>query len=201
MTLRDAAGFFGKLPSYGDFVGRRLPAAFTGPWDAWLQAGLADSRAQLGEDWLPIYLNSPIWRFVLGAGVCGPQAWGGVLMPSVDRVGRYFPFTIAAGLDDGAIPAAAWYASLEALALPALGEGFSLPGFDAALLELAPPSADDGLLGDVYGASSQDGGGLRGRALFWQCDDAPPGPPSPVLCPDSLAASWFTRMLLPNSFN
>ena len=200
-TPPTAAGFFGKLPSHGDFVARRLPAAFTDPWDAWLRAGLADSRAQLGEAWLPVYLNSPIWRFVLGAGVCGPQAWGGVMMPSVDRVGRYFPFTIAAGLDDGATPAAAWYAALEALALPALGEGFSLPGFDAALQQLAPPRAGDGFPGDEHRASAPDGDGPHGRALFWRCDDTPPGLPSPVLCPDSLAASWFTRMLLTNSFN
>ena len=192
MTRCAAAGFFGKIPSHGDFVARRLPAPFTEPWDAWLRAGLADSRAHLGDDWLPIYLNSPIWRFVLGAGVCGPRAWGGVMMPSVDRVGRYFPFTIAAGLDDGAPPSAAWHASLEALALPALGDGFSLPGFDAALLALAPPRAADGFPADDHGA----GGAPCGRALFWRCDD-----PSPALCPDALAAPWFTRMLLTNSFN
>ena len=32
---------------------------------------------------------------VLGAGVIGDGAWIGALMPSVDRVGRYYPLTVA----------------------------------------------------------------------------------------------------------
>lgn len=191
-TPHSAAGFFGKFPRHGDFVARRLPAGFLASWDAWLQAGMEDSRDRLGDAWLPIYLNSPIWRFALGAGVCGPQAWGGVLMPSVDRVGRYFPLTIAAGLDDMATagsgcrpPSASWYASLEAMALAALGDEFSLPAFDASLLALAPVRAEDGIHGE-----------LSGRALFWLGDDRPPAHPSLVLSPRSLAASLFTELLL-----
>ena len=186
---KDATGFFGKLPSHGDFVARRLPAGFTGPWDAWLQAGMADSRAQLGKVWLPLYLNSPIWRFAVGAGVCGPQAWGGVLMPSVDRVGRYFPFTIAAGLDGYHVPDPAWYASLEALALPALSEGFLLEGFDVALLSL-PPGGTDCTFDD-----------LAQRALFWLADGAEPVRSTPMFCVDSLAPSLFSALLMSTSFN
>lgn len=207
-TQRDAAGLFGKVPSHGDFVARRLPAAFTEPWDAWLQAGMAHSRAQLGDAWLPTYLNSPIWRFALGAGVCGPQAWTGVMMPSVDRVGRYFPFTIVAGVDEMAtaaagcgVPSAAWYARLEALALAALGEGFSLPDFDAALLALPPARADDEFFSDVNGASLPDPGEPSGRALFWLCENTPAARPSMKLFPNPLVASSFTEILLIDSFN
>ncbi|MFW8696321.1 type VI secretion system-associated protein TagF, partial [Mesorhizobium japonicum] len=67
-------------------------------WDLWLQAGLRHSRELLRERWLETYLNSPIWHFSLGAEVCGRAAMAGVLMPSVDRVGRYFPLTLAAPL-------------------------------------------------------------------------------------------------------
>ena len=94
------AGFFGKLPKHGDFLSRRLPRAFTDPWDRWLQNAIADSREQMAEDWLNIYLTSPIWRFALSPGLCGDNAWAGVLMPSVDRVGRYFPLTLAAPLEN-----------------------------------------------------------------------------------------------------
>ena len=191
-TPHSAAGFFGKFPSHGDFVARRLPAGFLQPWDAWLQAGMADSLCRLGDAWLPIYLNSPIWRFALGAGVCGPQAWGGVLMPSVDRVGRYFPLTIAAALDGMAThgsgcrpPLATWYASLEAMALAALGDEFSLPTFDASLLALAPARAADQIPGE-----------LPGSALFWLGDDSPPAAPSLMVSPRALAASLFTELLL-----
>ncbi len=56
-------GFYGKLCAMGDFVSRRLPPSFVGPWDAWLQAMLTESRRHLGKDWLPAYMTAPIWRF------------------------------------------------------------------------------------------------------------------------------------------
>ena len=62
-------------------------------WDGWLQECLAASRAALGERWLDIYLTSPAWRFACAAGACGPAPVVGVMVPSVDRVGRYFPLT------------------------------------------------------------------------------------------------------------
>ena len=37
-------GFYGKLPSEGDFVTRRLPWEFTSVWDDWLQQGMHASR-------------------------------------------------------------------------------------------------------------------------------------------------------------
>ena len=91
-------GFFGKLPARGDFVGRRLDQAFRTAFDEWLQKSIATSKRQLGTAWLPAYLNAPIWRFVLGPNLCGSMPTLGVMMPSVDRVGRYFPLVIAAQL-------------------------------------------------------------------------------------------------------
>ncbi len=91
-------GFYGKLPSHGDFLRRRVSDAFVGVWDGWLQECLAASRASLGDRWLDIYLTSPVWRFACAAGVCGPSPVIGVMVPSVDRVGRYFPLTLAAEL-------------------------------------------------------------------------------------------------------
>lgn len=140
------AGFFGKVTSHGDFVSRRLPGAFVQPWDAWLQSALLASRRELAAGWLATYLNSPLWRFLLAPGVCGAQAWAGVLMPSVDRVGRHFPLTVAAPL--GAVPfldwvaqSAAWYEDLEDLALSSLQPAFALEAFDAQLLAVALPAS------------------------------------------------------------
>ncbi len=39
--------------------------------------GLLASQQQLGADWLNVYLVSPLWRFVLAAGVCGRMRWLG----------------------------------------------------------------------------------------------------------------------------
>jgi len=122
------AGFFGKIPSHGDFVTRDLPRSFLDVWDMWLQSCIAESKAQLGDGWLNVYLTSPIWRFGVMPGICGPQAAAGILMPSVDRVGRYFPLTIAtpqAGeVNPLQLPGAAdrWFDAAEAIALRALDD-------------------------------------------------------------------------------
>ncbi len=104
--MQAPAGWYGKLPILGDFTRRHLPPAFIDPWDDWLQAGIAGSRAALGGAWLDHYLTAHVWHFVLMPGVLGPPAWAGVCRPSVDRVGRYFPFTLAAPLAPGSTPTA-----------------------------------------------------------------------------------------------
>lgn len=139
-------GFYGKLPSLGDFVGRRLPPQLIQPWDQWLRACLATSQAQLGEDWLNTYLTSPLWRFALTPGIAGQGGWVGVLMPSVDRVGRYFPLTLAAPVPEGANPfrllcSADWFHRAESLALSGLGDAFDLDTFDAQAAALAAPES------------------------------------------------------------
>lgn len=88
-------GICGKIPSRGDFLAQGLAAGFVDSWNEWLQAVMAVSREQLGRQWLESYLISPVWHFALSAGVCGNDAVMGCLMPSVDQVGRHFPFTLA----------------------------------------------------------------------------------------------------------
>ena len=121
-------GFYGKLPTKGDFLTRRLPREFIDGWDGWLQAGMNDSRQVLGDAWLQIYLTSPLWRFVLPSGVFSASGWAGVLMPSMDKVGRYFPMTIAAELKAPISPVLvasncnAWYEAVENRLLDALDD-------------------------------------------------------------------------------
>jgi type VI secretion system protein ImpM len=107
MTHALDVGFYGKLPTHGDFLRRRVSDAFVGVWDGWLQECLAASRGALGDKWLDVYLTSPVWRFGCAAGTCGPAPVVGVMVPSVDRVGRYFPLTLVAELPNGASPIAA----------------------------------------------------------------------------------------------
>jgi type VI secretion system protein ImpM len=141
MSTRNVPGLYGKLPILGDFLSRRLPAHFVQIWDTWLQEALSTSRTQLGAEWLESYLYSPIWRFILSPGNCGPTAWAGILMPSVDKVNRYFPFTLAVSINEqNAYPslfvtAATWFDKLEQLALSALEDNVSLDEFDRHLQE------------------------------------------------------------------
>ena len=93
MTL--SAGFFGKIPSRGDFVRHGLPPDFLAALDLWWQAVLPASRARLGEAWTAAWMVAPIWRFAFPPGCCGAGAAAGLWLPSTDKAGRLFPLTIA----------------------------------------------------------------------------------------------------------
>lgn len=140
-----AVGFFGKLLSHGDFVSRRLPVEWIDVWDRWLQRGIARSRQQLGVHWTEYYLVSPICRFILGCGSVDQHAWIGILMASVDRVGRHYPLTLASPIDLTAslgsshIVNADWYLNLENLALSTLSADFDFAEFDYQLQMFPSP--------------------------------------------------------------
>jgi len=132
MSTDNQLGMYGKLPSYGDFIHRNLPTNFMIAWDEWLQLYIAGSKEKIGEHWLDIYLTSPIWRFALSSGIIDEHHWVGVVLPSVDQVGRYYPFSILMPLPASTNPLEfcaenkAWYAYLEELALLALDGQLSL---------------------------------------------------------------------------
>ncbi|MBI3370471.1 MAG: type VI secretion system-associated protein TagF [Betaproteobacteria bacterium] len=141
-------GFFGKLPSKGDFLSRRLPSGFIEVWDAWLQAGIASSRGDLGEAWPSSFLEAAVWRFFIPARMVTERAWIGIVLPSADRVGRYFPLTIAAGIARAHLDGAAtldaaneWLAAISSAALDALGPAGNAETFDARVAALAFPLA------------------------------------------------------------
>lgn len=153
MTSAESAqqpGYYGKVPSNGDFISRRLPESFVEAWDQWLRAGIAASRERLGQAWMDYYLNGPIWRFALSGGLLGPAPLAGVLMPSVDKVGRYFPLTVAAVLPSGSAPfqtvagSEPWFRAAEDLALASLEDSFDLSVFDSAVAALGTPAAQSG---------------------------------------------------------
>lgn len=147
-SAANEAGFYGKLPCRGDFLQRRAPSPFVDVWDAWLQECMHASKEQLGDAWLDAYLTGPVWRFVLDAGVCGDASYAGVLVPSVDRVGRYFPLTVVAQLTAGHCPldvacgASPWFEAAEALVIEALeAEAVDIDAFDERVAQLSAPLA------------------------------------------------------------
>jgi type VI secretion system protein ImpM len=135
--LPPAAGWFGKIPALGDFVSRRLPPEFIEPWDEWLSEELFAAREKLGEDWLDSYLKAPIWRFALMPGAIDDRHWFGVLMPSVDRVGRQFPLTFAASFEADLDSLNRWWSALIGVAMRARAPEFDADALESALL--APP--------------------------------------------------------------
>ncbi len=136
-------GFYGKLPAYGDFIQKRLPTDFINPWHEWLQTGMVACRERDPEGWMTFYLNCPAWSFVLSAGICGEQAVAGVTIPSVDRVGRYFNFTMASVLPTDICPAvfaathSDWLDNLENLALSVLEEEMDQDGIEDSINRLS----------------------------------------------------------------
>lgn len=148
MDTANGIGFYGKLPCRGDFLQRRAPMPFVDVWDAWLQECMHASKEQLQDAWLDAYLTGPVWRFVLDADVCGEDSYAGILVPSVDRVGRYFPLTVVAQLAAGQCPldvacdASAWFEAAEALVLDALeAETLDIDAFDESIARLGEPLA------------------------------------------------------------
>jgi type VI secretion system protein ImpM len=136
---------FGKLPTKRDFIALGAPRDFLNAWEPWLQSSVSASQAALGEQWQKAFLRAPVWRFWLGADLCGVSTVG-AFMPSLDKIGRYFPLTLFACADQGAaIPPPeidaqdAWFKAAEDFLISTLDHETT---FDAAaqnLGELAVP--------------------------------------------------------------
>jgi type VI secretion system protein ImpM len=139
--MQGTSGWFGKVAALGDFSARRLPPEFVQRCDDWLSRGVQTSRQQLGERWLQTYLHAPLWRFAWSPGIAGPQWWMGVMMPSVDNVGRYFPLVVAhpspcapdSGSDQTALQR--WMDHVAHAAMRTLQPGSSVDSFEAELAQ------------------------------------------------------------------
>ena len=147
----DVPAWFGKLPGTGDFAQRRLAPEFLEMWDDWLQTGLRQLRTEK-DDWVAHYLEAPLWFFALGAHVASPSPWIGVMMPSVDSVGRYFPLTLAielvpsdgVSLEHSLARMHHWWANSSSAALTALDTNMDASQFDTSLFGLfCEPSSEE----------------------------------------------------------
>ena len=164
-------GLFGKVRPRRDFVTIETPRPFLAAWEPWLQAGLAASRATLGDDWHWLFLTAPIWRFWLGAELCGSEAVGAI-MPSIDGAGRCFPLTVLACCPQGEGIAAPdrdplpdWFGAAEAFLLMTLGDEVTFEAIRAGLGGLPPPPA-----------APENGGAWRGASLWWTTGGEASGP-------------------------
>jgi type VI secretion system protein ImpM len=162
------AGWFGKIPALGDFAARRLPPEFTEPWDLWLSDGLLAAREALGAGWLESYTNAPLWRFALMPGALDSRHWFGVLMPSVDRVGRQYPLTIASGFAPQIGIAIRWWTALIEVAMRVRQPGCNAETLEAELLALADREracpAEDSVDSQVASALAS---ARPGTTLWW----------------------------------
>lgn len=172
------AGFHGKLPVRGDFVTRNLPAPVVEALDDWLQDGIAHSRDRLGADWLDLYLSSPIWHFALDAAIAGPAALTGLMIPSVDQVGRYFPLVVLGSLEEtgslveSVLRHRSWRDRAEKAALLALDDGIALERVEREIAALGTPDGAAGFTPLETAAAGLAEDALRARhgdriGLWW----------------------------------
>ncbi len=136
-----SSGCYGKIPRLGDFITRSLSGSMVANWDEWLQEGISASREHLTDAWIDYYMVSPVWNFAVGSGTLDQSTWLGVLIPSVDRVGRYFPFSVMVNAGDCPPISAmhrcqAWFGAAQGLALDCLDDAFEPDGLEGRLQEL-----------------------------------------------------------------
>jgi len=185
-------GYYGKLPAHGDFLARRVPQAVKAAWDGWLEPALHQAQAALGPEWDEIYLTSPIWRFVLAPDLAGPEALIGVMMPSVDRVGRQFPLSLMIAVASGpgafawAGAAADWLARAEFAALDALRHGLDSDALDRQVQALGAPQMPGAVAALPHGLgwTLPDGGAAAPAGPFGCLLDQMMGP---------VRALWWTH--------
>jgi type VI secretion system protein ImpM len=223
-----ACGLFGKLQTKRDFVTVDLPRSFVIIWEEWLQQAIAQSQTSLGDEWLATYLSAPLWRFRLGAKTSGEDLPGGeitgVIMPSVDGIGRKFPLTVAFCAAPGASLASpesaeadAWYASVEDFMLHLLD---SEPSYEQSLeaLRALPdfppgPDIDDIEIGfsDAHGFFAQcdaeklpvvleqlqerEGARLLQKSSLWWTIGGSDWPAAGFMCGGLPSGEAFTAML------
>lgn len=138
-------GAFGKMPSAGDFFRLNTPGGFVRVWDNWLQQVMLAGQGAYGPGFDAHYMSAPIWRFTLPAGQAGAGKVMGVMMPSVDRVGRRFPLTLMAALPTPGPAAldylseAALFARLEDVALDALEDTMTRDKLSEVLAQIPVP--------------------------------------------------------------
>lgn len=197
-----AIGWYGKLPTRGDFVGRGMPRHWLRVWDEWLQRALAEGARRLGaEAFRDRLLAMPPWQGLILPGSAGQGVWCGVVAPSSDRVGRSYPLWLAecyaaetldrvsvAALQTRALHLADWLDRIGALATP--------KDFEAGAAALtSTPWSGHAAAADASGTVAE----LRraapdGTSFWWQPE--PVGDMRPALVEswpprDSLLLDWI----------
>lgn len=116
MTGFTSIGWYGKIPSHGDFLNIRLPRNFVTSWSTWINEAIVSSRADLGDRWLDLYFLLRPWRYFLPRNLIDENLWLGILAHSLDSVGRCYPVTLVSSVsaeEAMVIDHFAWFQRLE----------------------------------------------------------------------------------------
>ena len=143
-------GFYGKLPLSGDFVSRGIPPELLRFLDPWLARHIA-----------PRIHENALWpnhglRFMLAPGIAGKHAQSGVILPSHDRTGRWFPLVCTAVIQEVSMvwgeAADDWFKQLASLCETASQGEITADELEQAISTILPPQdgAVDLAEGDMF---------------------------------------------------
>jgi type VI secretion system protein ImpM len=138
-------GFFGKLPTHGDFVSWGFGPDLERRMQDWLQAGLQQVREVMGDGWDREFRAMQPWRFIVERNLWLPATLAGVLVPSLDRVGRSFPLIVLSQVPNfQAHPRQlyrdeTWFTAAEGIAESSLRRDFDMAHFIETLKRLRSP--------------------------------------------------------------
>lgn len=138
--LAASLGWYGKIPSSGDFVHRRFDPSLMNGWHRWISQGLLSLKGMPVVDSEQNYLKAPVWNFVLPVQDSNVVQMG-CLAPSRDRVGRLYPLlaVLPVAVDDFNKQliegSARFYQYLGSQLFTAVRYGCSITQFEQAILE------------------------------------------------------------------
>ncbi|AQS86741.1 hypothetical protein AA101099_0089 [Neoasaia chiangmaiensis NBRC 101099] len=179
--LEPFAGYWGKLPAHGDFLKAGFPQEVVTRLDRWIDTQLGDAEHRHGARFNGIWHAAPSWCFVVRPGVLDPlHAVTGIWTPSIDSVGRCFPFLFAI-LHDPAMAAFRALPSYDTVIRQAIERTQTIGVLEEALIATGqapwPPAAP---VFDVWWCVNHAGGGTLhgalpvGAAFDWLLDGTPP---------------------------
>lgn len=131
--------WFGKLPCVGDFCSHNMSAALRETLDQWLSSAMQEGLDIHGKAWTDAYFQTPVHGFVWGPQVTPHlknEAAIGVMMPSIDKAGRAFPFVLLQKMHSNSTGSLAfeslalWFQQAHVLCADALNEDWCLSKFE-----------------------------------------------------------------------
>lgn len=173
LSGNDRIGFFGKIPTHGDFVSAGFGADLREALDNWVQEGLGSCEQALGQRWRALFHASAPWHFVIQDDLWIRGTIAGVLLPSQDRVGRCFPLIIAAQLNDyrddprQLCHDKTWFVAAAALAETSRASDFDLSALSAGLKRLRLPQAQARTHGTSEGKSNCKKASTGSSSIWW----------------------------------
>lgn len=143
MSHNPTIGWYGKLPSAGDFLQRRFPDVIRNQWANWFQVGLHNWQSAIERQEVSRpFAEAPVWNFVVPPMLGSQMVQMGCLLPGGDSVGRQYPLCAQRSFNprhwtkQQLAGAGEWYQQLGTTLLNAVRNGYSAEQLDISLLAL-----------------------------------------------------------------